>query len=591
VKQLSRVLTIDLSKRSFKFEDRSDLFYNYLGGSGVGIKLLDENCPDNANPLGPENPIIFCVGPLVGLYPLASKTVSMFKSPLTGNLGESHAGGRSAVAIRSADLGAIVIKGTSSSPIYLSIDDGNVKFKDASALWGIMNSITVGRIIRELEPGRGVRTIIRIGGAGERQVRYAAVTTETYRHFGRLGLGAVFGSKKLKAICVHGTHSVDAATPVDYRKSYDEIFHKAVSSPLMKKYHDYGTAANVIPLSLLKGLPTKNLTDNQSIGAMNISGEELAENYLGRRVACAHCPVACIHIAALRVPYEEELFFYKTLMIPYDYELIYSLGSMIGVFEIEGMLKLINEVEIFGLDAMSTGVVLAWATEAQMKGLITDKETQGLRFTWGDYETYIAAIVKIVKQPNEFYKYLSMGVESASQRYGGIEFALAFGGNEMPGYHTGPITAVSYLVGSRHSHLDAGGYGLDQTVLKGTNIKMEDAVQRLLAEESWRQILSSLVVCFFARGIYDQETVLKSLEVSGIRMTFEDLEKLGLEIVNLKNRFKIRHGFNPKDLRLPSRIFETESSRGLIREMEVKNAVNQYFELLEKEVKRNNLDN
>jgi aldehyde:ferredoxin oxidoreductase len=171
VKQLSKVLIVDLSKRSFEVEDRSDLFYNYLGGAGVGIKLLEENCPKGADPLGPDNSIVFSVGPLVGLYPLGSKTVSMFKSPLTGNLGESHAGGRSAVAIRSAGYGAIVVKGSSESPIYLSISDEGVRFKDASALWGIMNSTTVGRIVRELETGSGMRTIMRIGGAGERLVK------------------------------------------------------------------------------------------------------------------------------------------------------------------------------------------------------------------------------------------------------------------------------------------------------------------------------------------------------------------------------------------------------------------------------------
>ena len=328
--QLTKVLHIDLSKRSFHVEDRGDLFQYYLGGAGVGINLLNENCPEGSDPLGPDNPIIFAVGPLVGLYPLASKTVAMFKSPLTGNLGESHAGGRSAVSIRSAGYGAIVIKGKSSSPIYLSINDEGVRFRDASGFWGVVNSVTVGRIVRELETGSGMRTIMRIGGAGERMVKYACVTTETYRHFGRLGLGAVFGSKLLKAVCVSGNHSVDVTDPGVYRDTYDEIYRKAVDSPVMKKYHDYGTAANIVPLNLLKGLPVKNLTTASDPEAESISGEHLAEADLGRRIACAHCPVACIHIAALREPYEKELFFYKTKMIPYDYELIYGLGSMVG---------------------------------------------------------------------------------------------------------------------------------------------------------------------------------------------------------------------------------------------------------------------
>ena len=174
MKRLSSVLAVDLSNRGFKIEERPDLFMNHIGGSGVGIKLLEENCPEGTDPLGPDNPIIFAAGPLVCLYPLASKTVSMFKSPLTGNLSESHAGGRSAIAIRSAGYGAIVIKGSSETPIYLSIDGNNVRFKDASAIWGIANSTVVGRIIRERETGAGIRTIMRIGGAGESLVKYLA---------------------------------------------------------------------------------------------------------------------------------------------------------------------------------------------------------------------------------------------------------------------------------------------------------------------------------------------------------------------------------------------------------------------------------
>jgi aldehyde:ferredoxin oxidoreductase len=291
--------------------------------------------------------------------------------------------------------------------------------------------------------------------------------------------------------------------------------------------------------------------------------------------------VACIHIAALRVPYEEELYFYKTLMIPYDYELIYALGSMIGVFDIKGMLELINQVEIFGIDAMSTGVTLAWTTEAMMKGIITTKDTLGLKLRWGDYETYIKVLQNIVNKPNEFYQQLANGVEAASKKYGGRDFALAFGGNEMPGYHTGPVTVTSYLVGSRHSHLDAAGYSIDQAILKGDKISIDEAVQKLYDEESWRQIISGLVICFFARGIYDIDTVVQALGVSGIKKDKAELNRLGHEILELKYRFKKQNGFKPEELRIPARVLETESARGPISEDDVRYAVSKYYELLE----------
>ncbi len=577
----TRVLIADLTSRRFEVEDRADLFQYYIGGSGVAISLLNEYCPKGADPLGPENPIVFAVGPLVGLYPLASKTVAMFKSPLTGNLGESHAGGRSAVAIRSAGYGAIVIKGASESPVYLAVDSGGVKFRDASGIWGIVSSVTTGRIIRELEAGAGTRTIMRIGGAGEHMVHYASVITETYRHFGRLGLGAVFGSKKLKAVTVSGDHGCEVSDRKQYRETYDDIYKRAVSSPVMKKYHDIGTASNIMPLNLQKGLPTMNLKTTTSAEAERISGEKLAENYLGRRVACAHCPVACIHIAALREPYANEPYFYKTTMIPYDYELIYGLGSMLGLFDEKAMLHLIDEVEIWGLDAMSTGVVLSWATEAMEKGLITTDDTLGLSLKWGDEPSYAKAVEYIVKQPNEFYTNLSQGVDMAAKRYGGETFAMAFGGNEMPGYHTGPVSHVGHLTGSRHSHLDAAGYSIDQAALKDKIIPdPKAAASKLLKEEIWRQILSSLVVCFFARGIYDKDTVLKTLAIAGHKVAPEQLEVIGLQILREKNRFKEREGFKPRDLRIPKRIFETPSPLGQVDEKYLRESVEEFYRLL-----------
>jgi len=561
---LANVLYIDLSQKKYWVERREDLFEKYLGGAGVAIQLLKEECPAGSDPLGPENPIIFAVGPLTGLFPLASKTVAMFKSPHTGNLGESHCGGRSAVALRLAGYGAMVIRGASSTPLYLAIHGDRIYFRDASALWGMTNSFTVGRIIRQNEPASGLRTIMRIGGAGEKLIPYACVTTETYRHFGRLGLGAVFGSKKLKAVVISGKHSLPTRDKTQYRKIYDQIYKEAVSSPVMKKYHDLGTAGNVLPLNELGGFPTRNLKEAKFEGALNISGEKLAEEYLGRRLACSHCPVGCIHIAALREPYEDESYFYKTSMISYDYEPIYALGSMLGISDAEGLLKLIDQIERIGLDSMSTGVILAWATEAQERGIISEKETQNIKFSWGDYPSYIKAVQFLFKQPNQFYKALARGVEYTAQQYGGKDFALAFGGNEMAGYHTGPAAHIGLLIGARHSHLDNGGYSIDQKILAKEKINPKKLAKELLTEERWRQILSSLIVCFFARGIYGADIITQALYSAGYDINPEKLLSIGEEIHREKYSFKIREGFSLDNYRLPERIFETPSLVGKI---------------------------
>ena len=576
---LSRVLIIDLSRRRSSVEERPDLFEADLGGTGAAIRLLDEECPQGVDPLAPDNPIILAVGPLVGLYPLASKTVAMFKSPHTGNLGESHAGGRSAVAIRMAGYGAIVIRGVSTSPVYLAVEGNHVHFRDASALWGLSSAYTTGTIMRQREFGAGVRSIMRIGRAGEMGVTYASVITETFRHFGRLGLGAVFGSKRLKGLVISGQRSLPVADRRAYRALYDEIYKAATESPVMKKYHELGTAMNVLPLNALGALPTRNLQSGHFEEAEAISGERLAAEYLGRRVACAHCPVACVHLGTLRLPYPKEPYFYKTSMIGYDHEPIFAVGSLLGGSDMSGIFQLLDEAEVQGLDVMSLGVTLAWATEAFQRGLISLRETDGLTLEWGGYPAYIAATKRIVRQPNDFYRALARGAEHVATIYGGTDFALTFGKNEMPGYHTGPGCHLGYLTGARHSHLDSAGYSIDQkAAATGKTLTPEDVALGLLEEERWRQVLTSLVVCLFARGIYTPEIVLKSLATAGFACSNDDLTRIGADILRRKVAFKRREEFDDTTLRIPKRILETATPLGVIDEEFMRKTIRLYTE-------------
>jgi aldehyde:ferredoxin oxidoreductase len=578
---LTRVLYIDLANRRSHVERRPDLFTDYIGGSGVAIRLLAELCPPEIDPLDPKNPIILAIGPLVGLFPLASKAVAMFKSPHTGNLGESHAGGRSAVAIRMAGYGAIVIQGRGVSPVYVVIDGDDIHFRDASALWGLHSNATTGSVLRERESGSGRRSILRIGRAGELGITYANVTAETYRHFGRLGLGAVFGSKLLKALVIAGRRSIQVKDRRAYRTTYDEISKSATQSSLMQKYHELGTAMNVNPLNAMGGLPTRNLQSGHFEGAEKISGESLAENYLGRRVACAHCPIACIHLAALRIPYPNDPYFYKTSMISYDHEPIFSTGSMLGIEDDSGMLQLMDEIEVHGMDVMTCGVSLAWATEAFQNGLIKTSDTDGLEFQFGNAETYIKAVRRIITQPTDFYRALGHGAEYAAGQYGGLEYALTFGRNEMPGYHTGPASHLGYLVGARHSHLDNAGYSLDQkAAAKGEKLTPEGVAESLWEEESWRQVLTSLVICLFARGVYNSEVVQKTLEIAGYELTADKLKQIGVDTLRLKNDFKSKCGFDLSKIRIPKRILETVSPMGMLDEKFMRDTLAAYTKIL-----------
>ncbi|MDD3875781.1 MAG: aldehyde ferredoxin oxidoreductase N-terminal domain-containing protein [Bacteroidales bacterium] len=580
---ISRVLYIDVKDKKFWITDRKDLFDKYIGGTGVATQLLLEECPMGIDPLSPDNPIIFAVGPLVGVFPLASKTVAMFKSPHTGDLGESHAGGRSAIAIRLAGYGAIVIKGASDFPVYVSVQGNQVFFKDATTLWGMNSSLTPARIMREREKGAGYRTILRIGPAGEKMISYACVVSETYRHFGRLGLGAVFGSKKLKGIIISGKQSLKVTDSKKYKQLYKQIYDQAVNSEVMRKYHDLGTPINVMALNNLGGLPTKNLQQTSFEQAKEISGENIAEKYLGKRIACAHCPTACVHLANLRESYKDSPYFYKTTYVGYDYEPLFSLGTMLGIENAKDILILIEEVEKYAMDAMSAGVILAWATEMFEKKLISTVETAGVEPAWNNTKAYVDMLAKIIKQENDFYKALGRGVVYASEIYGGKEFALAHGKNEMSGYHTGPASHLGYLLSARHSHLCNAGYSLDQSLLMEKEVSPEEIVDKLVEEEGVRQILSSLVVCFFSRAIYkDMNLISELLALMGIKYSAEDLKRLGREIHSEKFKFKLREGFSFENLKLADRVYETKAPTGYISRDYIERALIYAKKIIEK---------
>jgi len=271
----TKVLYIDLATGKIEIKQRTDLT-EYLGGVGLASKLLDETIKPKLPPLAPEQPIILAIGAISGIYPLITKTVAMFLSPLTGELGESYAGGRLALALSMAGYDAVVISGKALRPSYIAIDGDNIEIKDARPIWG-MDSDVVGQFLRDSQEGSGKRSILRIGPAGEKMVKFASVCVDTYRHFGRLGLGALMGSKHVKAIIVTGNKTTRIKNFKDYFRAYQTIFKSVTETDLMSKYHDLGTSINVESINALGALPTKNLTDNHFDSAEQIGGEAFAE--------------------------------------------------------------------------------------------------------------------------------------------------------------------------------------------------------------------------------------------------------------------------------------------------------------------------
>lgn len=563
------VLFVDLSSRKIRIDKRVDL-KEYLGGVGIAARLLEENMKPELDPLDEQQPAIFAIGALSSIYPVITKTVAMFISPLTGELGESYAGGRLALTLFMAGYDAVVLTGKSHNPCYLSITRQNVEFKDARPLWG-MNSDEVGRVIREKEAGSGKRSILRIGPAGENKVAYASVCVDTYRHFGRLGLGAVLGSKNVKAITVIGDRDIPIANYKEYFKVYRSIYNKVTDTEIMMKYHDVGTPINVASLDAMGALPTKNLSQGRFEQVDAITGEAFAKKNLVRKLACTGCPVGCIHIGQFRREFGKG-YEYEAVSVGYDYELIFSLGSFLGIKTSDEILKLIEAVEKTGLDAMSCGVALGWATEAYQSGLISTADTL-VPLEFGLTENYISAIWHIAGAVNDFYSALGRGCYEAATVYGGKDFAMTFAKNEMSGYHTGYGIVVGSVVGARHSHLCNGGYAIDQSKKEMSN---HEIVEALLKEEKERCMLNSLTICLFARNAYDRATVIAAFRAVGLELDDESLSRIAERIFHTKMRIREKLGFKLENVYLPRRFFETPGLNGMLDETAVKEMISTY---------------
>ncbi len=577
------MLDIDLSTGKSEKKDVSDLFNRYIGGTGVATALLDQFNPAT-DPYDPSAPVIFATGPFSSVFPVATKTVAMFKSPLNGNMGESHAGGRLAMAMYGAGYHVIRIRGKAAFTCTLEIEGDNVRINSASSLKG-MSALAVERVLRDHYKSDFKRSIVRIGPAGERLSPIAAATVDSSRHFGRLGLGGVLGSKNVKAIVISGGNYWKIDSIGAFNTYYTKLYKAVVESDQMKKYHDLGTPINVIPLSKINGLPTRNFSQGYFENAEGISGETFAERHLSQQIACAHCQCGCIHMATLRESFNEAEHMYKTFKVSYDHELIFAWGSNLSIGDSEDVLRLLYYVEKQGWDAISMGVILAWAVEAFQKGLINTTHTDGIVLNFGDAATYQKILERIGHRHNEFYSDLEKGSVFCAEKYGGKDFAIAFGKNEAPGYMTGLHSFLGYGTGVRHSHLDSAGYSIDQKKINSSKTDT-DWTKDMYKEAVWRMALNSLVICLFARNIYTPAVVSEGLKLLGMEHFDEAAVNNAARMIHaLKIRQKMNFGFKFSDLYLPARLEKAVTTCGHVTQAQFDEQVKVYQALAEEDLK------
>ena len=528
-----------------------------VGGSGLAALIFNKYGQMDKPWDDPLQPVIFAIGPLTGYFPLMSKTVCAFKSPYHDQYTESHAGGRSAHALRFADLDALVIIGKAPVPSCVSVGSNHLEVKRTDFMWG-MEMNESGKLLRTMFPGTGHRSILRIGRAGEIGSSMSCINADTYRHFGRMGGGAAMGIKNLKAIVIQGDGEFDSPEGKEYPTLFKEVFEQLTSTDMMKKYHNLGTPANIASLNKIQSLPWRNLQATSDPAIDGITGQRFADDTLLRNGACSGCPVGCVHIGFVREKFmEDNRYLYR--QIAYDYEPIFAAGSMLGVTDSFSVLSIMDEMEKTGLDIMSAGVALAWATEATEKGIISVKETV-VPLSFGDARAYEKAATFLGNGENDFYRLLGQGTLKAAAEYGGADFACVLG-QEMAGYATGEVFFAAQSLSFRHSHLDCGGYAYDQ---KHDEQDVEKAVNFLVQDESARTLLNSMVSCLFARGIYKNELLAECLQSVGYSALAGKLDTAARHIQQLRWQTRFATGYDVNSVTIPKRFFKIKTWKGPI---------------------------
>ena len=550
-----KILYIDLTTGKTRTEKLSeDDAKNYIGGIGLGMKLYLSNSKAGVNPLSSENPLVLALGPVSGtMFPTGGNGHAFIsKSPETGGVGEAVSHGTFGAELKRAGYDAVILTGKAEKPVYLWIDDDAVQLLDASNVWGKSPFETEDAIKGEI--GDYYVRVASIGLAGEKQSKIACIINEKTRAAGRTGLGAVMGSKNLKAIAVRGTNDIVVAKPKEFIEMVKE-FHERMKGPAAQKYRTLGTAGNLLIQNSLYCLPTRNGNNAYFENAERVSGEALNDRYISKIIACNSCAMRCEHEA---VVHEGP---YKGTLARMEYDNIWALGPNCGVDKLDAIIKAAELCNYYGLDATSTGVAISFLMDCHENGILSHEELDGIDAHFGNADALVQLVEKIGKREG-IGDILADGVKMAAEKIGknSIQLAQQIKGLEVPGYDLRCLktTALSFAVSFRGAdHNRSGAYSME---LKGKvdRLKAEKGRGKLVKDaEDIYALIDSLIICKNAKG-----TLYKKIEemaklynlVTGIEMTTEQLGIAAERISTLAKLINIREGFSRKDDTLPWKV-------------------------------------
>ena len=545
-------MRVDLSTGRSESKSLSEsVLRQHIGGVGLGTWILREETAGNVEPLSPDAPLIFTFSPLVG-SPLttSAKFAVVAKSPLTQRLNDSLASSHFAIAGKKTGYDAIVIVGRAESPQVLLITSTGITLQDAANQWGMMIPTAEDSLKQQF--GTEYRYAV-IGPAGENLVRYATVSHDG-RHAGRGGLGAVMGSKLLKAIGVCGQERIRFAKP-EKLVALSKAVSKKSFGPATEKYRELGTAGNLLVFNRLGTLPTRNFQAGEFEQAVDLAPETLTLSREKARKSCAACTIGCEHLYPIAKGEKP---------VRLEYENLFALGPMCGVGDADQVLKASQSCDELGIDTISAGGTIAFAMECAERGLI---DWEGYAFGRGD--TLLSAIEKIGHRRDEG-DLLAEGSRILSQKIGQASEAFAphVKGLELPGYEPRALQsmALGFAVGSRGAdHNRSGAYQADFSETLDRMNLTEDDVSAAIQTEDEAAIIDSLILCKFLRGIFEDKFAemaeMLSL-VTGWNIDGEELQQSAQKIVELKKRYNIEQGWTPAEDTLPERFLSSSLNTG-----------------------------
>jgi aldehyde:ferredoxin oxidoreductase len=563
-----QTIIVDLSKGiTRKQPTNSSLIENFLGGRGWAVKYLFEHVSSETDPLSPDNVLVISLGPLTGTFaPSSARYTIATKSPLTGGIGYANSGGHFAPELAYAGYDAIYIHGRSDFPVFLYIKNDEIEIRDAKHLWGT-DTWKTDEILKE-ELGDEFQ-ILSIGQAGENLVRYAAIINNLSRAAARTGVGAVMGSKNLKAIAVRGTGVVEVAKPQKFKQLVDESLERIYADPAYPTLSYYGTPFLVDLAYISGGLATRNNQTGIFEKYEELSAETFDEKYRVKSESCFGCPIHCGKYSRV-----ETGKYAGTKGGSPEYETIVCLGSKCGVGDFAAVIKANELANKYGLDTISVGDTIAFAMEAFEKGALTLEDTEGESFNWGNEDVLLDLITKIAFRDG-IGDLLAEGTKRVSEQIGhnSDRYALHVKGMEPPAYdvRTAKAFGLGWATATRGAdHLAALpnfellGYEPEVGVEWFGSKKAVDPhawegkPKMVVWHENFGAIVDSAEMCkytcFSAYAIKPEDMTLFVNYVTGMDLSPDDLMKIGERIYNLERLFNLREGIGKKEDNLPERF-------------------------------------